>query len=202
MAIEAFPLQWPQGWKRAARRESGAFKTSFAKARDELMAEISRMGGKHPVLSSNMSLRRDGLPYAQQTRLDDPGIAVYFDYKGKPMCFACDRYLTVEANAQAIRKTIEALRGIERWGASDMMERAFTGFAAIESPRNDWRDVLDPSDPTGSYRTMRAKHHPDRGGDPADFHRIQKAYEQYRATVEAGSATAGNTPRGSPPPAA
>lgn len=183
MAVDAFPLQWPAGWQRTSphRRERGAFKTSFAKARDELMSEISRMGGRLPVLSSNMALRRDGLPYAQQVRIEDPGIAVYFERKGRPMCFACDRYTTVEANTQAIRKTIEALRGIDRWGASDMMERAFTGFVALEAPRDDWRAVLDESDPEGSYRRLRAQHHPDRGGEAGEFHRIQQAFEQYNA---------------------
>ncbi len=183
MAVDAFPLQWPAGWKRTAvyRRERGQFDTSFAKARDGLMSEIARMGGRLPVLSSNMALRRDGLPYAQQARMDDPGIAVYFEYRGQQMCFACDRYVTVEANTQAIRKTIEALRGIERWGASDMMERAFTGFAALPAPSSSsWRDVLDPTDPEGSYRRLRSQHHPDKGGDHESFQRVQSAWEAYQ----------------------
>jgi hypothetical protein len=183
MSVDAFPLQWPQGWTRTTpyRRERGAFKTTFAKARDELMAEISRMGGRHPVLSSNLALRRDGLPYAQQTRIEDPGIAVYFDYKGRPMCFACDRYVSIEANTRAIQLSIAAIRGLERWGASDMMERAFTGFVALEAPRGDWRDVLDPADPEGSYRRLRSQHHPDKGGDAQAFDRVQRAYEQFRS---------------------
>lgn len=181
--IEAFPLHWPAGWNRTIdyRRERGAFKTTFAKARDEVMAEVARMGGRNPVLSSNLQLRRDGLPYAQQARIADPGIAIYFEYKGKPMCFACDRYTTIEANTRAIQLTIAALRGIERWGASDMMERAFTGFAALEAPSTGWRSVLDSVDPEGSYRRLRAQHHPDRGGDAAQFQRVQKAWEDYCA---------------------
>ena len=188
MSVDAFPLQWPQGWVRTTpyRRERGSFKATFAKARDELMAEISRMGGRHPVLSSNLVLRRDGLPYAQQTRIEDPGIAVYFDYKGKPMCFACDRYTTIEANTRAIQLSIAAIRGLERWGASDMMERAFTGFVALEAPRSDWRDVLDATDPEGSYRRLRSQHHPDKGGDPAMFDKVQRAYEQFRTTTRDG----------------
>lgn len=180
---EAYPLQWPAGWQRTpqGRRERGQFGTSFAKARDGLMAEIERMGGRLPVLSSNLALRRDGLPYAQQARIEDPGIAVYFGYKGQQMCFACDRFSTVEANTQAIRKTIEALRGIERWGASDMMERAFTGFAALPAPgASSWRDVLNPNDPEGSYRRLRSQHHPDRGGDVEAFARVQAAWEAYQ----------------------
>lgn len=188
MAVDAYPLQWPAGWQRTLvwKRERGQFGTTFAKARDGLMAEIERMGGRVPVLSSNMALRRDGLPYAQQSRIEDPGIAVYFDYKGRQMCFACDRYATVEANTQAIRKTIEALRGIERWGASDMMERAFTGFAALAAPiALCWHDVLDPADPEGSYRRLRSQHHPDRGGDAEAFNRVQAAWDEFQKEARA-----------------
>lgn len=183
MSIEAFPLQWPEGWQRTAEhsREDGQFSTTLAAARDGLMAEISRMGGRMPVLSSNLTLRLDGLPYANQPRPADPGVAVYFTHKGKPMCFACDRYKTPAANTQAVRKTIEAIRGIERWGASDMMERAFRGFAALDAPVTGWKSVLDPEDPEGSYRRLRKASHPDHGGDAERFHEIQKAYEQYNA---------------------
>jgi hypothetical protein len=179
--VEAFPLQWPVGWKRAKRREDGSFSTSLAAARDGLMAEISRMGGRLPVLSSNMQLRRDGLPYAIQPRHEDPGVAVYFTYGGKSMCFACDRYKTVEANTQAVRKTIEAIRGIERWGASDMMERAFNGFAQLEAPSVGWKSILDVDDPEGSYRRLRKQHHPDIGGSADEFYRVQKAYSDYKS---------------------
>ena len=46
---------------------------------------------------------------------------------------------------QAIAKTIEALRGINRWGTGDMMEAAFKGFSALPAPDTNkpWREVLD-----------------------------------------------------------
>jgi hypothetical protein len=185
MTVDAFPLAWPEGWKRTVpyRREDGQFSTTLGAARDGLMAEIARMGGRLPVLSSNLALKRDGMPYANQNRIEDPGIAVYFTYKGKPMCFACDRYKTAEANTQAIRKTIEALRGVERWGASDMMDRAFTGFAQLEAPASGWRAVLDPDDPEGSYMRLRKSAHPDHGGSASSFQAVQDAYKQYRSTL-------------------
>jgi hypothetical protein len=184
MTVEAYPLAWPQGWERTKRREDGRFGVTFARARDELLAEISRLRGTLPVISSNMQMRRDGLPYANQPALDDPGIAVYFTYKGKQMCFACDKYRKVEANMRAIQLTISAIRGIERWGASDMMERAFTGFTALPDQSSEsWWVVLGVSqqaaraDVDAAYRALRSKHHPDKGGDPEQFQRVQRAYE-------------------------
>lgn len=186
MTIEAYPLQWPAGWTRTplAKRDTGNFTVTLAKARDGVSKEIARLGGKFPVISSNLMLRLDGLPYANQRQPEDPGIAVYFEYKGKPMCFACDRYVRIEANLRAIELTIAALRGIERWGASDMMERAFTGFAALDhAPEQQWWDVLCVHRNASrdviemAYRRMRSEHHPDRGGDPEKFRAVQKAYE-------------------------
>jgi hypothetical protein len=191
MTIEAYPLCWPAGWKRTDRwnREQSKFKASFVAARDELMKEIGRLRsdryyGDDVVLSSNVALRQDGLPLANQRKPEDPGVAVYFQYKGKAMSFACDKYYDVWENMVAIRKTIEAIRGIERWGASEMMERAFTGFTALAD--EGWWTVLDVDRSAAyetvleSYRACRSKHHPDKGGCAEKFDHVQRAWEQYK----------------------
>jgi len=79
--IEAYPLHWPHGWKRRNRRERAKFSTSFANARDGLIDELRLMGAKNIVLSTNIELRRDGLPYAKAKQPEDPGIAIYFQHK-------------------------------------------------------------------------------------------------------------------------
>ena len=192
MMIEAYPLHWPDGWKRTKKwdKQSSRFQSTFAVARDQLLAEIERLRGRwgrktDPVLSTNVALRQDGLPYANQREPDDSGVAVYFEYKGKQMCFACDKYRKVWENMVAIRKTIEAIRGIERWGASDMMERAFRGFVALtDQSSGPWWHVLgvprhaSRQDIEWAYKRLRAKHHPDRGGDEVKFHEIQQAYHE------------------------
>jgi hypothetical protein len=74
-------------------------------------------------------------------RVADTGVAIYFIRKGKQMCIHCDRWDRVEDNIHAIAKTIEAMRGIERWGTGDMVDATFTGVLAISAP-DDWRTVL------------------------------------------------------------
>jgi len=122
-----------------------------------------------------------------QRQPDDPGVAIYFEYKKRQMCFACDRWRKVEDNLQAVAKTIEALRGVARWGTGDMMEAAFTGFAALPAPGQtslSWREILEVSpnasrdEVSMSYKTLRSRHHPDKGGDPVMFNAVQKAFEQ------------------------
>jgi hypothetical protein len=71
------------------------------------------------------------LPYAKYKTPDDPGVAVYFELNGRSQVFACDKWDRVEDNLQAIRKTIEAIRGIERWGSSEMLNRIYKGFQAL-----------------------------------------------------------------------
>lgn len=180
---EAFPLYWPEGWARTRYRERSRFKTGFGAARNVLFAEIERMGGSRVIVSTNVPLRIDGLPRANMPEPGDPGVAVYFRHKGRDMVFACDKFVVVRDNVYAIAKTIEALRGIERWGASDMMERAFKGFAQLTASR-PWREVLGlegvirRDDVEHTYRRLAFVCHPDRGGDPAKWHELQQAREQ------------------------
>lgn len=185
MAAEAYPLHWPEGWPRTKSRERSRFEATMADARDELFAEIARMGGSYPVLSSNLILRQDGLPRAQQGEPSDPGIAVYFMRKGKQMVFACDRWDRARDNVRAIQKTIEAMRGIERWGASDMLERAFSAFVALpaSSSKKDWRELLGfppaarpgRDDIDAAYRSKAKSAHPDAGGSDAAMAELNAA---------------------------
>jgi hypothetical protein len=190
---EAYPLTWPDGWKRVSYRTRSRFEVSgFGKARDFLLAEIRRMGGTGVILSTNIPLRNDGLPYANSREPNDPGVAVYFRYGKREMCFACDAYVTVRENAYAIAKSIEALRGIERWGASDMMERAFRGFAALAATsQEDWWDVLDCRPDAGAdtinaqYRARARGAHPDAGGSHEAMSRLNQARDSALATLQA-----------------
>jgi hypothetical protein len=185
--IEAYPLCWPPHRKRSAYRQYGRFKTAFAKARDHIVAEVQRLGGRQTIISTNIELKRDGLPYANFKTPDDPGVAVYFTYKGKQMCFACDRYRNIEDNMHAISLTISALRGIARWGTGDMMESAFSGFTALPSPDQvvRWHDILGVSpmarreEVEAAYRRLRSLNHPDKGGEGEKFDEVQRAWEQY-----------------------
>lgn len=190
MTASAHPLAWPAGRPRTPshRRTRAKFDTTFALARDELLKELRRLGALSVVLSTNVELRRDGLPLAGQRQPDDPGVAVYFVRNKRQVCFACDRWDKVEHNMRAIAKTIEALRGIERWGTGEMVDAAFTGFAALPAPppRRKWWEVFgvhpyEPRDQVeAAYRRLAMQHHPDRGGDPARMVEVNAAWDEFR----------------------
>lgn len=190
---QAYPLHWPQGRPRAQRRERSRFECSFAGARDGLATELERLGAKNAILSTNVELRLDGQPYANRPEPSDPGVAVYFTYKGRPMAFACDRWDRIKDNIRAIEKTIEALRGIERWGTGSMVEAAFRGFEALPAPSGSvrpWWDVLQVKQDSpiitieNNYRSLARQHHPDNGG------RADKMAELNAAIAEARKAKA------------
>lgn len=195
--ITSSPLYWPPGRPRAKYRQNAAFQMTLAKARDHLMNEIRLLGGKNTILSTNLELRLDGLPYANQKAPGDPGVAVYFDYKGTQHCFACDDWRLVEDNVRAIGKTIEALRGIERWGTGDMLERAFQGFKQLPSPESEpWWSVLGFMSEAealadGNFEIMAKKllqkFHPDK--DDGDEWKFKQVVAARQAGHEAREAT-------------
>lgn len=133
----AYPLSWPLGWKRTAFRCNSRFGAhqppTVAKGTSTVLNELRRMGvpDYQVVISTNVQLRLDGLPYSNQREPVDPGTAVYFKINGKQKVLACDKYSTVGENLYAIGKTIEATRAIERWG-SVTTEQAFAGYIPLQ----------------------------------------------------------------------
>ena len=130
MSSTAFPLQLPTGWERQQDPYYSNFKTSLHRARDGVIRQLELLGATDVVISSNMELTKDGLPYYRQRRIEDTGVAVYFVLNGDEDCIPCDEYFSLEDNLHAVELTVEALRGIERWGAGQIMRAAFRGFKA------------------------------------------------------------------------
>lgn len=194
---ESFPLSWPIGKKRTEkyRRRKDPFKTTMGKARDELLRQLRLLGASNIVISSNVATYHKGgkeIMYADQSAAkEDPAVAVYYTWKQSQYVLCCDIWDSVTGNLQALNKTVDAIRGINRWGTDDMMEAAFTGFKALppkeekkEQPKPPrWFEILGVRHNASiqeikeAYRKKAMQHHPDRGGNDDNFHRIQKAYE-------------------------
>ncbi len=195
-----WPLQWPEGWARTPAHDriksrfglKGSGQVSFSGARGWLLDELSRLGAANAVITSDLPTRNDGLPYASG-RSDDPGIAVWFvlpDNHGnmQERVFPCDKWRSHAENMQAIAKSVEAMRGLDRWGVGDIVSRAFSGFNALPPGSSDsepqapvkrpWWVVLDiATNLRGAFSkeellaVIRTRHralirgaHPDAGG--------------------------------------
>ena len=160
MSRSPYPLQWPEGWKRTVNRQGrgtspgqAKFEGQFARDRDSVIRQLKRRGS-NIVITSDLPTRNDGVPYADAFARD-PGIAVYWVEKGHERVIACDRWKTHALNMRAIDLSLEALRGLDRWGASEMVERAFAGFAAL--PAGSGEEFIPQKKPAAGKNSSRRR---------------------------------------------
>lgn len=210
--MNAYPLSWPTGWPRttAARQTRARFLTKrysntgygqslgVGEGVRRVLEQLRSFGVREgdAIISTNLKVRLDGLPRADQPEPADRGVAVYWqrpeDKDTKVM--ATDQYDRVADNLAAIAATLEAMRAIERHGGAQILKRAFTGFTALPAPGQTtapWRQVLglQPNEAglrvaEEAYKRLRSQCHPDKGGSPDAFNAVQRAWEQ--AQVEIG----------------
>jgi hypothetical protein len=153
---------------------------SVAEAVNRVLAELERMDIERDfiIISTNVELRLDGLPRSNRRAPKDPGAAVYWreGRRGPARCMAIDIYDRVEDNLAAIAATIEAMRAIERHGGAEILDRAFTGFAALPAPKTEDapHEILGvdehatPAEIEYAYRRLAQQCHPDRDGGSTD----------------------------------
>jgi hypothetical protein len=202
MTIDRYPLTWPLHVPRtpAPKRIAGSFMVTSDKAMEELVKEVRLSGGTGLIISSNVPLRRDGLPYANAREPDDPGVAVYFTRKGRQVCIPCDTYDRRWKNIRAIGLSIKDMRGPEMRGCAAITDAAYTGFLALPAPgapqAQGWWMVLGiprPSDPTdinAAYRDrVRALMMSDTNGTNEDeLQRLNVARDEGLEEAEARTA--------------
>lgn len=210
------PLRWPEGWPRTAshmRQDGAKFRkgsgfefignerkyvgkedVTLSGARRSLAAELERLGAKSTVLSSNLSARADG---NARGKIGDPGVALYFDLKGRPIVMAQDAFDNVASNVRSLALALDAMRALERHGGGSMMTRAFDGFAALPppagmKPKRPWwqvlrysedanaedREFLSVAEVEARFRSLSKKLHPDAGGGEAEMSELNIARDE------------------------
>lgn len=206
MSIEAFPLCWPSNKIRTPERErkSSGFGTrqeglsrslSIYDASNRLQKELNaftkpgkqwRIPKDSVIVSTNIQVKKDGMPYSNYKEPRDSGVAVYFKLDGRDYCLPCDKWDRVADNLAAIAAHLGAMRGIERWGVGESHD-VFTGFKALPdstmAEAQVWQTLGLPSKPAAeefihsAYKTMAKTVHPDMGGDADKFYLLQQAYK-------------------------
>ncbi len=189
MIATPYPLCWPIGWGRTEpnrrRRANNTFSgNTFDRARRSLADELRKLNAQDIVLSTNQPVRLDGIPYANSRIITDAGVAVYF-MRGnrKQLVLAQDKYVEIEANIRSLALAIEHLRGLERHGGDQLMEMAFSGFAALPAPgdRPSCWAILGLAEESGAdaieraYREAARSRHPDAGGSDSSMIELNQA---------------------------
>ncbi len=134
------------------------------------------------MISSNCSLGNESPA--------DSGVCAYFELNGKRLAIPCDRWDGVKYNVQAIAKTIEAMRGIERYGAKHMIAAMFKGFLSLPAPKGKrpWREVMGATyqsygqiDLSNLFKDRARLAHPDTGGSNEKMQELNQAYAEAKA---------------------
>lgn len=200
--VSATPLTWPDGWKRTTRPQRSRFGgrgfVSTRQAIDEVLHQLGLMGVPdwNVIISTNLALRNDGLPRSGQKEPDDSGASVWWRKNDNRQVIALDKYDRVADNLWAIAKTLDAMRGIERWGSGEILERTFTGFAALPPATEHserWQDILQLGNVytieecERNYRKLARDAHPDRGGSHELMQKLNWAREQARFELGGGT---------------
>jgi hypothetical protein len=104
----------------------------------------------------------------------------------------------VHENIHAIGLAVDGLRAIERAGASQILERAFSAFGALPAsdhaaPIRAWWDVFEIPEGLAMllsipmlearYRELASKRHPDKTGDESAMVELNRAREQARTAL-------------------
>lgn len=193
------------------RRSAYRFSAPWLSTLQLLGRETELLGAPLVVLQVDVTegdIRRDGMLRAN-AKVDFPGVRVAFDSVHGPLTYATDTYGSWQANIRAVALALEALRAVDRYGVTSRGEQ-YTGWRAIEAAPTSTFATADEAarwlaeqagapngadgvgvqriltDPEWRRKVLHAvvmKHHPDRGGDRADWDR----YEVARQLVEAGA---------------
>jgi hypothetical protein len=191
--MQPYPLRWPAGWSRTQNPKSSKFLApTISSATKAIYRELRLMKATGAVITSNMTLTKNGTPHGRQPNIEDTGVAVYFTLKGKPRVMPLDTFIRIEDNLHAAAKSLGAIRDMERWGAAHM-EAAMQGYTALPETASSaniassWVEIMGlqdmPSftlnDLRDAYKRLANKYHPDRpGGDAIKFNEMIQAYQE------------------------
>lgn len=190
-------VDWPTWADRtpaAERERTSKYSTTLAKSITDLDRELAdRLGVDDWRLSTAAPHRKsDGRPYANASP-DDPAAVVRWRMDGEQYAVACDRYTALRDNVRTVGLYIKEKRKMQTRPVKTGQDE----FATARLPSGDEPEaiVLDdgreepphevlgvaPDAPTqvvrAAARRLSADVHPDRGGDEAEFKRIQNAKE-------------------------
>ncbi|WP_420147199.1 J domain-containing protein [Spirosoma sp.] len=206
--IPAHPLQWPVSRDRTKAPGAATYSTILTTAYDYVLKQLTLLGAKKIVISSNAVLKKDGKPSAKQPKIADSGVAVWFQWSGSQTIWysiSCDIYNSIADNLRAIGLSVIDIRNITRRLNTPLIRMFMATPPQDQSqqqkppprqepppPRQEykreapqfWRSVLSVSLTAGWPETKRAYYqlakirHPDTGGSAAQFQELSRAYSE------------------------
>jgi hypothetical protein len=120
-------------------------------------------------------------------------VVISFDSEHGPLRYATDQFIGWQDNVRGIALALGALRAVDRYGVTRRGEQ-YIGWKAIPAPAAGFTTAdealrwlhdkarglgLDVSTqpPPKVYRFLARRFHPDAGGDPTDWERLDRAWQ-------------------------
>lgn len=203
------PLSDRTWLRRPSQRAGTRFQAKWVDTEALLLEEVDRLGGRQLVIEVDVreqDLKLDGTLRANAREAASPAVVVAFETsKHGPMLYRCDTFVAPYSwqgkdwhqNVRAIALTLQALRAVDRYGATETGQQ-YAGFKAIgggtpmpgPTAKPITRDVAkrviydaareiridaDMVDLGSAYRWAIRATHPDAGGTREAFDRVQAA---------------------------
>ena len=142
------------------------------------------MGSKNCIITSNLRTKNEGGFYAQQNKIEDAGIGVYFDLKGKPKVMLLDKWGSPEHNMWSLFLSVQAIRGLERWGGVEFLDGLFTGFQALPDYTTTairyFEGCSSQEHVEERKKNLQRELHPDSGGNEEEFKEMMRQYQEIK----------------------
>lgn len=170
---------WPKtGFEPDRGREGSRFDSSWSRILKLLTYELGRLGANAVVVKLDLEdrdIRHDGWPRSNAKPVH-PGVVIEWQIGEAWYRRAAEKYDHWHDNVYAVARTLEALRAVERWGAvsGEQYEGMRLELETPGSGENAARNLLDSY---GGLRAALRATHPDQGGDPEEFRKVQEARE-------------------------
>jgi hypothetical protein len=175
------------------RKSAWTFRASWPSTLELLGRETELLGARLVVLQVDVTdaeIRRDGMVRAN-AKIKQPGVVISFDSTHGPLRYATDTYDSWQANVRAVALALQALRAVDRYGVTSRGEQ-YVGWKALAPPITGFATAEDAvrwmaiqavphmedawgRSPRELYRFLAKRFHPDAGGDPADWDRLDAA---------------------------
>jgi hypothetical protein len=174
------PLRWAgPSTPSYERRSRSAFKAPWQSTLTLLYRELDHLDARDLVIEADFSesdIRLDGMPRANARQPQHPGVQIAFGSKFGPLIYSTDSCEFWQHNVRSIALGLEALRAVDRYGATKRGEQ-YTGWKALGAeatpmPAESPMDVLARyagqtgrgTAPAQMWRIAKRRTHPDADG--------------------------------------
>lgn len=180
-------------------RTRAFFRAGWAHTLELLGREAEWLGAALVVLQLDVTdgdLRRDGMLRAN-AKVGHPGVIVSFGSTHGPLRYASDKFDSWRDNVRGIALALQALRAVDRYGVTRRGEQ-YIGWKALPAPAAGftsadealaWMYEQAGGGPGMAVdevrRTLVKRFHPDRGGDQAEWARLDEAWRLVQPVVQA-----------------